>query len=197
MGVDDQGKTRLADRGYRGPKTRQVLGSSGEERPERSRSPRSNSRPSAGSLPGSGDACSVDAAKMAASTLDGPSRWKPGGSRDPKSVIPIRWSASASSPKARAGCGSPARPDPWRGPRATAVPTPTHRGRAGPPRRPRPRTRLRPPRPHPCRPRRQRRQAHPPPARLRRYARQSEARSRKNQRSNRLNAPIGRAFCGV
>ena len=31
------------------------------------------------------------------------------------SVIPILCGAWASSPKARAGCGKPARPDPWRG----------------------------------------------------------------------------------
>ena len=31
------------------------------------------------------------------------------------SVIPIPCAAWASSPKARAGCGNPARPDPWRG----------------------------------------------------------------------------------
>src|SRR5215469_2596757 len=41
------------------------------------------------------------------------------------SVIPIHCAASASSPEARAGCGNPARPDPWRGLWATMIPTPT------------------------------------------------------------------------
>jgi len=51
MSVDNHGNTRLADRGYRGPKIRQVPGISGEVRPARSRSPRSNSRPSGRSSP--------------------------------------------------------------------------------------------------------------------------------------------------
>jgi len=63
---------------------------------------------------GSGDALSADAAKMVASMLDRRSHCEAGVSRDPNSVIPIRWFASASSPKARAGCGGPARRDPWR-----------------------------------------------------------------------------------
>src|SRR6516225_5693818 len=37
----------------------------------------------------------------------------------------IPCAAWASSPKARAGCGKPARPDPWRGLWATMIPTPT------------------------------------------------------------------------
>lgn len=49
--VREQGRTRLDDHRFRGPKLRQLLGISGEEQPERSRSPHSNSRPSARSLP--------------------------------------------------------------------------------------------------------------------------------------------------
>src|ERR1700693_1127203 len=42
-----------------------------------------------------------------------------------ESVIPILSAVLASSPKAGAGCGKSARPDPWRGSRAIAIPTPT------------------------------------------------------------------------
>src|SRR4029077_7181452 len=45
------------------------------------------------------------------------------------SVIPILCAAWALSPEARAGCGKPARPDPWRGYRVIAIPRPT--GRTG------------------------------------------------------------------
>src|SRR6266851_1801560 len=41
------------------------------------------------------------------------------------SIIRIPCAASALSPEARAGCGKPARPDPWRGLWATMIPTPT------------------------------------------------------------------------
>ena len=41
------------------------------------------------------------------------------------SVIRILCVGLASSPEARAGCGKPARPDPWRGSWATMIPTPT------------------------------------------------------------------------
>jgi|ERR1700676_415641 len=41
------------------------------------------------------------------------------------SVIPILCGAWASLPKARAGCGKAARPDPWRGSGAIVIPTPT------------------------------------------------------------------------
>src|SRR5438128_1382490 len=40
--------------------------------------------------------------------------------------------AWASSPKARAGCGNSARPDPWRGSWVTMIPTPTLRKRNHP-----------------------------------------------------------------
>src|SRR5579864_2914396 len=40
-------------------------------------------------------------------------------------IILIPCDAWASSPKARAGCGNPARPDPWRGLCANMIPTPT------------------------------------------------------------------------
>ena len=41
----------------------------------------------------------------------------------------ILCAASASLPEARAGCGNPARPDPWRGLWATMIPTPTLTGK--------------------------------------------------------------------
>src|SRR5713101_1812139 len=41
------------------------------------------------------------------------------------SVVPIPCAVWASSPKARAGCGNSARPDPWRGLCANMIPTPT------------------------------------------------------------------------
>jgi len=50
-------------------------------------------------------------------------RWLP----CPLSVIPILCGVWALSPKARAGCGKPARPDPWRGSCAIVIPTPTLR----------------------------------------------------------------------
>jgi hypothetical protein len=50
------------------------------------------------------------------------------------SITPILCVVMASLPKARAGCGSSARPDPWRGPWATMVPTPTTRTLPTPPR---------------------------------------------------------------
>src|SRR5882724_1621698 len=43
------------------------------------------------------------------------------------SVIPTPCAAWASSPKARAGCGNPACPDPWRGLCANMIPTPALR----------------------------------------------------------------------
>src|SRR5271155_914486 len=44
-------------------------------------------------------------------------------------IILIPCDAWASSPKARAGCGNPARPDPWRGLCANMIPTPTELSR--------------------------------------------------------------------
>jgi RNA-directed DNA polymerase len=41
------------------------------------------------------------------------------------SAIHIPGTVCASPPEARAGCGKAARPDPWRGQRVIAVPTPT------------------------------------------------------------------------
>jgi len=43
------------------------------------------------------------------------------------SVIPTPCAAWASSPKARAGCGNPACPDPWRGLCVNMIPTPVRR----------------------------------------------------------------------
>jgi hypothetical protein len=48
-------------------------------------------------------------------------RWLP----PPRIYHPYPCAALALSPEARAGCGNPARPDPWRGLWATMIPTPT------------------------------------------------------------------------
>ena len=50
---------------------------------------------------------------------------RPLAASGPRSIILIPCAAWASSPKARAGCGKAARPDPWRGSWATMIPTPT------------------------------------------------------------------------
>src|SRR5258705_12817368 len=64
------------------------------------------------------------AASFATACRDSP----PAGGLCLPSVIPILSAAWASLPKARAGCGNPACPDPWRGLCANMIPTPTWAG---------------------------------------------------------------------
>ena len=64
---------------------------------------------------GSGGASCVAGVKATICRGAGWGATSPAGFRRHVSVIPIRSCASPSRPKARAGCGNAARPDPWRG----------------------------------------------------------------------------------
>src|SRR5882762_1692461 len=74
---------------------------------------------------GSGIARCRDAARMAASFWTACGVSSLAGCLCLPSLIPILSAAWASSPKARAGCGSAACPDPWRWLCAIMIPTPT------------------------------------------------------------------------